>query len=123
MKKVHSEKVKTVEFFDEIYLFQWLLYVGGTPQAAIDYFCEKLHVESFKYENNNPIGHFFTHRPYKAGLLWFKDKECLKSQGVHECFHATMYLFETLDMKGPVEETEEVFAYYMQWLFTQVMRQ
>lgn len=117
-------KAKIHEFYDEIYRFQWVCIIGGTVQEAIDYYTSRLGITTYSpcEKDRNPDAHFSAYRPFKAGLIWFKDKKSLTTQAAHECFHATMYLFERLDMQGPVETTEEVFAYYMQWLIKMITK-
>ncbi len=97
------------------YRFQWLCIIGGELQEALNYFAGRLGEETYELKKF-PEAHFSAFRPHKTGLIWFKSKDLREEFIAHECFHATMYLFETLDMDGPVEKTEEVFAYYLEWL-------
>lgn len=114
-------KPKRAWFYDEIYSFSWFIQLKGSQQSALDWYADSIKVERYApKDSNEPNGHFSAYRPYKAGVIWFKDIKFLKSQLSHEAFHGVMYVFERLDMKGPTEESEEVFAYYLQWLVNKI---
>lgn len=113
-------KIQRFTVVDPVYHFQVTGIYGGTEQEAINWYARKLHVEPWKLDEGNRWGHFTCYRPFKNSIIWFKDKYPPANVVAHECFHAVMYLFETFGMKGPTEDSEEVFAYYLQWLVSKL---
>lgn len=101
--------------------FSWFVYIGKSANFAINDFAKKTKVPGWEVEDNDRrYGHFAVYRPQKEGCIWFQ-KPFVYSPGViaHECFHAVSYLMERLDVKQ-LEETEELFAYYLEFLVNKV---
>lgn len=104
-------------FYEPTFRFSWMVFKGGKSlQEAVNIYSSRIPTESFAVDNKNRDGHFCAIRPFKCGMLWYPTRKPKLNTVVHECFHAVMYVFERMDMKGPTEETEEVFAYYLEWL-------
>jgi hypothetical protein len=111
-----KRKVTSTHYlFDPVYHFHWMIVFGGPLQNAIDKYAKRIEEDSWTVQGN-PKAHFAAYRNKRNGVIWFESKPKSLAFVAHECFHATMYVFERLDMKGPTEETEEVFAYYLEWL-------
>ncbi len=116
------KKLKTTVFNDDIFLFGWMVCCHGTLQEAIDKFAKRIGVDPWSSEPKaRRNGHFCADRSHKSGLLWFPTKDPLVSVVAHECFHATMFVMNSLDIKTVGEQEEEVFAYYMEWLLAKVL--
>jgi len=117
------KKQRTMIFNDDIYRFGWMVCVRGSLQEAIDRFAKKIGIEPWQakdaYSRRN--GHFCADRDHKSGLLWFPTKTPAASVVAHECFHATMFVMNFLDIEKVGENEEEVFAYYMEWLIAKIM--
>lgn len=108
-------------FADPIYGFHYLVQVGGDLNQQIAHFSKHLGVDSWQVqENPNRYGHFFAYRGRKNGGLWFRTPK-RPEVVAHECFHATSYAFECLELPLK-EDTEEVFAYYLQWMVAEVVK-
>lgn len=105
---------------DQIYRFEWLVCTEQSLDKAIALFALKLQIPSWVSDCKNQEGHFACYPPTKNGLLWFKDP--LPDVVAHEAFHATMYAFSCAGLKNITEETEEVFAYYLQWLTREILK-
>lgn len=106
---------------DNVYHFQWAVAYGGSLQSAINWFAKKIKVEPWTVSERRGYGHFSAYRPYKNGVLWFSEKYPAASTVAHECFHAVNYLAECLEAKLE-ENSEEIFAYYQEFLVQQVYR-
>lgn len=102
--------------FDPIYKYELGLFAGGEAQKSINWYASKNKIEPWILAEGNRYGHFASYRPYKNGVLWFAVPDIACSVIAHECFHAAMYLFECIDLKTIDANTEEIFAYYLEWL-------
>lgn len=113
------KKQKRFILNDPIYKATFLVQRGGTVNSAIACYAKKLKVTPWTIDRVVD-GHFAAYTTHKGGVIWLGDKA---GTGVitHECFHATAYVFEKLECKL-TEATEEVFAYYLQWLTSEVVR-
>jgi hypothetical protein len=93
---------------------------GGSLQDSIDWFSKKLGVETWKVDPSMiRYGHFSAYSPYKDGLLWFSTKYPAASVVAHECFHAVKYFADCLEAQLS-DSTEELMAYYLEYLVQQV---
>jgi hypothetical protein len=106
---------------DPIYDTDILIQHGGTLKSAVAHYCKKVDVALWDIEENEcRIGHTFAHEPYRTCGIWFREGA---TAGIiaHECFHATYHILSNvgLILSG---ESEESFAYYLQWLTAEVTK-
>lgn len=114
--------MKRILIKDPIYHATFLVQRGGDAQSLIDSLAKRLKVETWQLSKANRYGHFAAYRPHKDCAIWLHSRAGV---GVlsHECLHAVNYLFsECLDC-SLCEKTEEVFAYYIEFLTREITRQ
>lgn len=108
---------------DNIYKADIAVFVGGKTQEAVNWYAKKVGVTPWPLEESkNRYGYFGAYRPIKSGVIWLSRSNVCPSIIAHECFHATMYIFECLDIKAVDESKEEMFAYYLEWLMREVLK-
>jgi hypothetical protein len=107
---------------DPIYRASFLLIRGGEVNDALEEFYRRVREPGDPHPWPELVwGHFSGLAGGKAGVLWFRYDADLAAVA-HECFHATMYLFAEHDLKAVTDATEELFAYYLEWLVGQALR-
>lgn len=114
--------MKPTVLYDPIFKFEWVIFYGGTEQAAVDWFSKLLNVEKFAVDfNKNRHGCFMAFHPFKNGMFWFPNKYPAASVVAHEAFHGVKYIYDTLKIEL-VDRTEESWAYYLEWLVQNIYR-
>lgn len=96
--------------------FTWFVYSRCSLREARDHFASYIKVPPWVDESDEPLGNFSAETTRRAGMFWFKEKKVSSGLIAHEAVHGVMYMFSKMDLKGPTEETEEFFAYYLQYL-------
>lgn len=114
-------KLKKKVIDDPIFGFNWLIIIGGTVNEAIKIYAKKVGVEPWK-RGNSPKGHFGSCDNNHNGFIWLDKNKIESGLIVHECFHAATYMFERLGMTNLSEQTEELFAYYLEYLVKEVSK-
>lgn len=114
-------KQKRFHFQDHIYQTDWHLAVGGDAQKAATWWTTYWELPHFETSNGRSNGKFISHTHIKGGLFWFPFKPSHRTI-VHETMHGTARLFsEFLGVKLKTH-TEEVYAYYQDWLFREICK-
>lgn len=115
-----SVRSRRFKIYEPVYGVEYLVQVGGTEQEAVNAYAKLLGVEPWSVtENPARRGMFFCREPAPQGGIWLHES-AWAGVVAHECFHAVAYTMERL--KVPLNEgTEEVFAYYLQWMLNEIL--
>lgn len=116
--KTPRPRIHTI--YDHVYKFQWMIIFGGTLNPAIATFAEWIGVKPWKWEDGS-AAHFTAVEPHSYGLLWFKDRRPSPGYIAHEALHGTLYLADTRGLPRCTQETDEPYAYYVQWLVEKII--
>ena len=114
-------KAKRFILHNDAFDTDFLIQIGGSINDLIKCFAKKLNLTPWAI-NDNPrrFGHFAAHRDFRNGCIWL-NKDFKPEHLAHECFHATCHLFTVLET--PITEaTEELFAYTLQWMVSNILK-
>lgn len=108
---------------EPIFQAEFIVQKGGSLLTFFNWYKKKLKIVDDFIPDENPYcrGRFIYHRGAgHAGIIWLHDKAGV---GVitHECFHAVHQLMIDKGIKI-TEDSEEVFAYYQQFLVNEICR-
>ena len=106
---------------DPMYEMTWHVQFGGPVEKARKQFTKKTGLHTWDV-GGEPEAIFTSADDYWGGLLWFFEKTPDIGVIAHECSHATFQALRKLDAKMIDENTEEVFAYYIDFLIKQVTK-
>lgn len=104
---------------EDLLRFAFAIQYGGDINIGLAKFCKALDEEYIPKEHHRMSGGtFFRIKPYKDGFIWLSET-ATPSMLAHECIHAMNYISDLLEM--PLnDDTEEVFAYYMEWMIREI---
>lgn len=121
-RKSRKAKLKSFRLFNDTWCYRIDVRIGGTRQAAEDFLRNRLpatvKVENLDgklyYSNAGAVLHAtIGGEPEISHVIWFQ-----KTPGAallsHEAFHSACWVLESLGIKLS-RETEEAFAYLIQW--------
>lgn len=120
-------KPKTFRFFNDTWQFEIVLRIGGTHEDASSHFDRLIDGRpsgSKSWRPGTQIKNYaavFMSRGEKGVLVWFAEAP---DPGVcaHEAIHAVAHVMRESGL-GPLnEDTEEAYAYLIQWLVDEIMR-
>ena len=118
-------KIKPKRFYihDDIYHISWRVLTGTKEQEAVNYISKLASIEPVQLEHKlGKQACFYSHTSLKGGAIWFKDARPGGALVAHECLHAVHFLMtHGLDSRL-TDDTEEFFAYYLQYLVSQIGR-
>jgi hypothetical protein len=107
---------------DPIFDVDYLVQIGGDLNDAIKAFAKRLGVEVWMVETSETTyGHFAAVDPYSCGCIWLKSQESALFTLIHEIEHAVGHAFRKKGIP-PCEQTEEVYAYYKEWLAKEISK-
>lgn len=118
LKKSSKRKVKYI--WDEPGKFHWMVVFGGSLQDGVNQYSKKTGIEPWDVSGRVPLGHFTGVIGQRNGLIWFPGDRPKKSIIAHECVHAALFMFEANALKVLNTDTEEFFAYYVEFLFESI---
>lgn len=107
-------------FEDPVYLFSWMVCFGGELNEAIKEYATRCRGIPWTVEPGRRNGHFAAYTDRKCGLLWFRHKRPAAHVVAHEAYHATFFAMQFHEVPA-IEATEEVFAYYLEYLVKTIM--
>lgn len=114
-------KIKSYKFQDSLFRFEWMVFLGGERNKAIEIFANGLSVPPWL----GPINHqaeasFMAHNDFKCGLFWFRYPQPKPAIIAHEAVHAAMFALNKLQIAAIDTKNEELVAYYVQWLVEKI---
>ncbi len=122
-KKEIIEKPYIARFLDKTYKATWYLAVGGELQRGIDHFCKRHSLERWEIATKDGrYGHFAGHSDVRGGLFWFRDFHPGGGVVTHEAIHGAWWFIKEHMQCGLDDNVEELFAYYGEYLATQIGR-
>src|SRR6266404_3180564 len=120
---MNKNKIKTKEICDNIYGIKWYIIIGGTIHNALKKFAHKYNIKEKKYpQNRNPFGYCLLEEKSVTGLIWLCDNNVNIGILVHECFHATLFVFNIIGIENINIHNDEAFAYYLGWIVDEINR-
>lgn len=97
-----------------------LICLGGVREDAIAHYLDTIHyIEKFEMIPNERAGGHVCSIDDAGCMLWLKDG-AWAGLVAHECFHAVHTLLKSREIPL-IEETEELYAYSIEWLFNQIV--
>jgi len=111
--------MKSFNVIDKIYGFKYIVVYDCSEKEACNKF-KKTHPHS-KIDFDNSVGVFHHLTDCDCRLLYFREKN---DYGViaHECFHASIVGLAECGVDFYQGESNESFAYYMEWLVNEVIK-
>ena len=115
-----SEVLYSERYYDDVYKCPFIFCHAGSKLQAYNELRLNLGLEEKDLEMNNPSGSFLTVEGYYGCCIWIKDFDTTEASSLstlmHECIHATMYIFDYVGVEISIHN-EEAFAYYSEHLF------
>lgn len=114
-------KVRSCKILDPVYGVHYYVQRGGTLQSAVDKYAKYSGIPTWQLEQSPAHrGHFGAHADVRCGFIWLHDKAGSGSIS-HEVSHAVNYFFCKMGATD-LGQIDELFAYYTQWLVSQIVR-
>lgn len=118
-----KKKGKIFWIYDEVYGVSILVGAGADPKELDKVFRKRMpHEKAYEEVPENMFAFVQAHPDCsKTMMIWFREAEVGGGIAAHECFHAASNIFWASGIKIN-EKTKEPFAYYLEWLMTQIGR-
>lgn len=116
----NSSTSKTFIVTDPVFGVDIMVALGGTTENALKKFCKKIGEPAPPLETNDRRrGWVFSHNKSGAPVLIWLHESAWAGIVAHEVFHAVVAILANKQVQL-VAETEEVYAYHIEWLFNQI---
>ena len=105
--------------FDPVFLTAITVQVGGSVNDALRRYARRIGETPWAVEEASGRQAMFSRcRPHKSGCLWLREYD--PAYLAHEAVHAANYLLGEKSGLALSNETEEAYAYYVEWLVREV---
>lgn len=109
------------DLFDPVFKTGLCVQVGGSVNDALARYARRIGEAPWSVEESSGRGGMFSRcRPHKSGSLWLSEYD--PAILAHEAVHAASYLLGEKSGLALSDETDEAYAYYVEWLVREVAK-
>ena len=103
--------------YNKLYKYEFALFKGEPLEKAFKWTDSSLKIENYRSSD----ACVFRNPSQKAHVIWFKSKKPGVNQVAHEAFHSVFHVMHHLEAPL-VSETEECWAYLLDWTVTEILK-